>query len=446
MATKKRYQTVLFLLLLLFSFGCAEKTTHKIDLSVELSNPFLEAGKKQVTTLKVGLTGFDLPTQDRAPVNVALVLDRSGSMSGDKIVKAKEAALLVVDMLGKDDIFSLITYDTEVRTLVPATKLTDKSSVKSKIRRITDGGSTALFGGVSKGISEVDKFLDVNRVNRVILLSDGIANVGPSSPYELGRLGISAAKKGISVTTIGLGLGYNEDLMTQLALKSDGNHAFVENSRDLVTIFNKELGDVLSVVAQDVNIKIICDDNIRPVRVLDREATIRGSEITLNLNQLYSNQEKYILLEVEVPAGSVNKKQQIAMVDIDYNNLKTGRRDKMKGRTSVNFTKSKEVVKKSVNKDVAVKAVKATANMRSKAAVKLRDKGDILGAEKLMMQNTADFKGFGAMYQDDELMMEAEESEKMEKLLKEEKNWNRTRKTLKKKQQETTSQQKKYKK
>ena len=109
-----------------------------------------------------------------------------------------------------------------------------------------------MFSGVSKGASEVRKFLDSNRVSRVILLSDGLANLGPSTPSELGQLGHSLSKEGISVTTIGLGLGYNEDLMTQLAGMSDGNHAFVQNYSDLTKIFAAEFNTALTVVANQL--------------------------------------------------------------------------------------------------------------------------------------------------------------------------------------------------
>ncbi len=103
-----------------------------------------------------------------------------------------------------------------------------------------------------KGSSEVRKFINRNRVNRVILISDGIANVGPSSPEALGNLGASLGKEGISVTTIGLEAEYNEDLMTKLAMYSDGNHAFAETPQDLARIFDHEFNDILSVIAQDV--------------------------------------------------------------------------------------------------------------------------------------------------------------------------------------------------
>ena len=160
----------------------------QIQLDVALGNPVLLANEKQTTFVKVGLTGFEMKSDEARPsVNVAIVLDRSGSMSGEKIERAKEAAKMAIDRLAEKDIVSIITYDHTVNVLLPATKVTDKGYIKNEISKIQSGGNTALFAGVSKGAAEVRKFLEENRVNRVILLSDGLANVGPSSPAEVGQ-------------------------------------------------------------------------------------------------------------------------------------------------------------------------------------------------------------------------------------------------------------------
>ncbi len=177
----------------------------QVKLDVAMGNPVLMAGQKHTTYLKVGLTGFEIEKNiKRAPVNISLVIDKSGSMSGDKMNKAKEAAIMAVNRLDKNDIVSIISYDSTVNVLVPSTKLTDKSSIIAMIKTIEATGGTALFAGVSKGAAEIDKFFDKNKVNRVILLSDGQANVGPSSPGALGDLGKALGKRGIAVTTIGL--------------------------------------------------------------------------------------------------------------------------------------------------------------------------------------------------------------------------------------------------
>jgi Ca-activated chloride channel family protein len=156
------------------------EATSGVRLGVTLSNPVVMAGGRQRDYLKVSLTGYaPQATTRRPPANVALVLDRSGSMQGEKIEKAREAALVALDMLDSRDVLSVVVYDDTVTVLVPATPLENKTRIARAIRSIEPGDMTALFAGVSKGASELRKYLADERVNRVILLSDGLANVGP---------------------------------------------------------------------------------------------------------------------------------------------------------------------------------------------------------------------------------------------------------------------------
>ncbi|MGD8236004.1 MAG: VWA domain-containing protein, partial [Chromatiales bacterium] len=202
----KQHSFTLLITLFLTSLLALPAQARQIELSAELGTPVVEAGRAHKTFLKISLTGFELSgLKERTPANVALVLDESGSMTGEKLEEAKEAALLAVDLLNGDDILSIISYDSHVKVLVPATRVADKSDIRRAIRAMKAGGQTALFAGVSKGAREIRKFIDKERVNRIILLSDGQANVGPSTTTELGELGMSLGKEGISVTTIGLG-------------------------------------------------------------------------------------------------------------------------------------------------------------------------------------------------------------------------------------------------
>lgn len=378
----------LFLLVLLFASPLAP--CKLVELDAALGTPYLLAGEKQTAFLRVALTGFPMEgKKHRPPVNVAIVLDKSGSMTGEKIEQAKEAALMVMDRLERDDIVSLVAYDSTVRVVVPATRLTDRAAVSSAIRRIQAGGTTALFAGVSKGAAEVREFLAPHRVNRIILLSDGLANVGPSSPGDLAELGASLIKEGISVTTIGLGLGYNEDLMAQLAFNSDGNHLFAESAYDLNNRFNLEFGDVLSVVAQEVDILIDCAQGVRPVRVLNREADIIGRTIRLGMNQLYGNQLKYAVVEIEVPAAPSGTSRTLAEVTVRYRNMETLARDELRSAVSATFTASQALVDRSANKKVMGSVVRQLGAERSKMAMRLRDQGRVEEARQILLDNAA---------------------------------------------------------
>ena len=434
------------LLVVLSVFMTAGASARTIDLQVNLGTPVMEAGKNQKTFLKIGLRGFDLPVEsDRAPVNMAIVLDRSGSMAGEKLARAREAAIKAIGLLQSGDIVSVVTYDSVVNVVVPATKVDDKQSIYRAIRRIRDGGRTALFAGVSKGASEVRKFLDKTRVNRIILLSDGLANIGPSTPSELGQLGASLGREGISVTTIGLGLGYNEDLMTQLAGMSDGHHAFVQNSADLNRIFAAEFNTALTVVANQFNITIRCADSIRPIRVLGRRAQIIGQEVHINLNQLSSNQEKYVMLEVEVPPGVAGEEMDLASVDVSYLDLKAKRRDSLQKTVSVNFTKEREKVKRAVNKPVMDSAAEQVINQLSKEAVELRDQGKTEAAKQYIEQGLGSLKesfserGIAASPRVQELEEEVQQDAAE---MDDDRNWNKKRKSMRQRQFKYDNQQK----
>jgi len=324
-----------------------------VGCDARLDRSILPAGRTEKTVIRIDLDVPDAPREnERPPVNLTLVLDRSGSMSGDKIAKAREAAIAALRRLGAHDLFSLVVYDHTVQTLIPPQSAANSEWIESRIRTIQTGGNTALYGAVSQGAAEIRKNLGGEYVHRVVLLSDGLANVGPSSPEDLARLGTALAKEGISVTTIGIGNDFNEDLMTRLAERSDGNHYFVENSRDLPRIFAAELGDVLSVVARKVIIEIDCPDGVRPLRVIGRDGRIRGNRVEVHLNQLYGGQQKYVLLEVEVAGGKAGEKKEVARARCNYENALTSRNEKSEAQVQVAFSKRQEEVRASASREV----------------------------------------------------------------------------------------------
>lgn len=286
----------------------------QVSMRTDLDYSVLPASEQHGRVyLKLALKGIALAgNQARVPANVALVIDRSGSMRGEKIKRAQQAANLAVDLLGPQDDLSVISYASSAETMLESTGVEDKLRIKAMINRLEATGGTALYDGVRAGAVEVRKRFDTTHVNRIILLSDGQANKGPSTPGELGELGAELGKAGISVTTIGLGTRYNEDLMSDLAGYSDGNHMFVKNANDLLTAFRLEFGDVMAVVAQQVQVIIQCAPGVTPKRLLGREGSINGQRVEVNLAQLYGKQEKYVLLEMKVPAGADGQSLDIA--------------------------------------------------------------------------------------------------------------------------------------
>jgi Ca-activated chloride channel family protein len=417
-------------------------SANDITLDTRLGQRVLAAGKTQRIFLRVSLEGIAHGSRkERSPVNIALVLDRSGSMRGKKLAQAKQAALLALSRLDRSDVTAIIAYDDRVQTVLAATRLSDRADARARVRALEAGGRTALYAGVKRGLGEVGKFLSADRVNRLILLSDGLANVGPSTPAQVARLGQIAAGQGISITTIGLGLGYNEDLMARLAGASDGNHAFVEHAEDLVDIFDKEFADVLSVVAQDIEIIIKCRAGFRPIRVLGRSAQITGPKVKLRLNQAYGGQRKYVILEVEVAADkAVAGVAEIAGVEVSYTGMGSNSREKETATIGAKFSTSKDEVDASIDADVMTAVATQIATVTSEKAVKLRDQGDREGARKLLEENATYLRDKARQYKAPALERMSRQNAGIADQLSDS-DWSKSRKQLRARQHRQKSQQ-----
>jgi Ca-activated chloride channel family protein len=376
----------------------AAQAGEPIGLEARLAQPVMKGGEAHKNYLRVALQGCKpQPAQNRTPVNVAFVIDRSGSMQGDAIAQAREAAIMAINRLLPTDIAAVVIFDHRVDVLVAAQNVTAPSLFTDLIRQIGVRGSTAIHAGVLAGGAEVAKFKEARRLNRVVLLSDGQANVGPTRPDEFGALGQALLAQGISVSTIGLGLRYNEDLMLQLARAGDGNHAFAREPTDLIQIFNKEFDDVLSSCAQTVSIDIELKPGVRAVRALSREGAIEGQRATFALNQVYAATEHYVLLEVELDKTlAADGEQELGHVKVGYTLPGSGARQTLDAGIRARFSRSDEDIKAGIDTKVSEAVVEQITRERTRRAVLLQDQGRVKEARELLMQNANEIQGLTA--------------------------------------------------
>lgn len=364
-----------------------------VTLKVEPAQAVLTADTNQQAQVRISISAPSRPAageKERPRVNLAIALDRSGSMAGmRKLENAKQAAKSALNMLSERDRFALIVYDDVAKVLVPSTPVTEENRrrISEQIDAISPGSCTALFAGVSLAAAELNKLrAESGWVNRLLLLSDGLANVGPSSPSELGRLGGGLVKERISVSTVGVGGDYNEDLMTALAQNSDGNFYFVENSRDLSLIFEKELGSALAVVAQGVTVRIICPEGVKPRGILGHECRIDGQAVELKFNQIYAGHDKVLILQLEVPPQPVAEKVEIAEVKLEYLTANAGAAVHLARNVQVGFSANRETVEKSVNQEVFADVALQKSAVLREAAVEAADAGDFARAKRQLQQ------------------------------------------------------------
>lgn len=219
---------------------------------VKLSTKFLTTQNAHQVGLLVTLAG-DAPAR-RAPINVALVLDRSGSMGGMPIEAAKEAARRFASFLGTNDRLSIVTFDDRIETIFGPARAGDPAALTA-IDGITSRGSTNLSGGWLKGMQHVKRGL-VEGTNRVVLLTDGQANAGVTDLSQLVGMTTGAAAERVSTTCIGFGAGFNETLLEPMAQEGAGNYWFIESEDQMTLIFESEIEGLVALSAQNVEIEV----------------------------------------------------------------------------------------------------------------------------------------------------------------------------------------------
>lgn len=310
------------------------------------SAKIIERGDK--TYLQVGLQAIKGERPRRPALNIALVIDRSGSMLEDeKLVLAIRAARDAVGRLQKGDYVSVITFDDTAQVLVPATL--DHRRADRQMGEITHGGGTNIYDGLRLGYQEVAKHAGRDGVNLVLLLSDGEVTAGNSDPEAFRNMVENHADKEVQTSAIGMGISFDEELMQALARTGGGSYHFVKDGADAKRVFAKEFDDLGQVVARAVKVRIVLAKDVGFVRALGQnvldakavQATRRQERkidqkvydelgITRNrkedepgIKMLIPNfrrgESHVIMLEIQAPRGRGTRK--LADVHLKYKDL-----------------------------------------------------------------------------------------------------------------------------
>jgi Ca-activated chloride channel family protein len=254
------------------------------------------------------------PRSGRLPLNAGFVLDRSGSMDGQKLRLVKQAVRDGLERLEAADTFSITMYDNEVDVLVPgmAGSAEGRSMAAGRLAGVEAGGSTNLCEGWLRGAEQVALRLADGSVARVFLLTDGLANVGITDPVELERHASELRRRGIATTAFGVGADFDEHLLARLAAAGGGNFYYIETARQIPDFISSELGEALEVVARAAGLEVRAPDGVE-VESLGPEPVERRDATTwwIALGDLVSGQLREIVLRLRFPYGRVDGEHRV---------------------------------------------------------------------------------------------------------------------------------------
>jgi Ca-activated chloride channel family protein len=289
-----------------------------VSLTSELSQGMLLQNGTHELFVCLGIRGREEVPVERPGLNLALVIDRSGSMASEhKLDYAKSAADQLVERLGPRDRLALITYSSGMRVDVASMPVVSRDVFHNAIAAIRSDGGTNLFGGMRAGYDEVLRARGGDRLDRVILLSDGLVNEGLTDPLAIAAQAASFGERGVHVSTLGLGLSYDDILMRNIAQHSGGNYQYIAQPEEMATFLGRELDELARVVARDPVVRLRLGRGVRVAEVYGYAFHQDAEGVTIPISDIFSGEERKVVLRLEVPA-SPKKRQPITRASLRF--------------------------------------------------------------------------------------------------------------------------------
>jgi Ca-activated chloride channel homolog len=318
------------------------------------------------------------------PANLGLVLDRSGSMDGEKMDNLKEAVGYVADHLSDKDLVSVTIFDDQVESLIPNQPAKNREDIKSKVARVIPRGGTQISDGLKTGMAEVKKGYSRDRVNRVLLLTDGQTWDDEDACMKLAGF---VGKQGIAITSIGIGDEWNEKLLLQIAERSHGDSHWIQNPISILDVFRQEVEGMQSVAAVNLKVTARLSQGVKPVKVYSTipmitdvsKKAVSGQGVVVDLGSLDGKKGQAVLIEARVPSQKAGKFR-LGIIEVTYDVPSQGIKGKsIKTDLFVNFTPDAAAAAK-VNAEVMNLAEKVSAFKLQTRALSEAEAGNIAAA------------------------------------------------------------------
>ncbi len=359
----------------------------EVNLICTLSKDALPVtGQPQLTYVLLEVAPTDVMATVQMPLNFSLVLDKSGSMDGAKMNCLKDAVKRVIDLLGPDDYLSIVSFDTSPRTLVKSQQArsgSDKQALKRQVDRLSAGGGTEIAPALEAGFAELYKAYAANRINRLVLLTDGQTEHEDRCRKQAQKIGGS----GIPITALGIGGDWNEKLLLELSGATGGQADYIAGPHDIVPYFQSAVQSMQSSVVQNTELvlRLVGGVNPRKVwRVVPAIADlgyrpISDRVIAVSLGELEKGQGQALLIELMLPERPVGT-YRIAQAEVSYDApLLQLVQEKVRTDIMLNFTHDPYAAQQ-VNPRVMNIVEKVTAFKLQTRALQAAEAGDLASA------------------------------------------------------------------
>jgi len=372
-----------------------------VEASLDQSALLQASGEERFLVIEVAAEAIEGVA--RRPVHLSVVMDTSGSMAGQgKMTHARAAAQELVGLLGPEDTFSLVTFDDQAAVRLPARPVTNIPTLQRRIQGIQTGGGTNLYDGVASGLGEV--LTDPREgVRRVVVLSDGKANIGVTDASSLRRQAGSMVAEGVTISAIGLGVDYNEDLLAAMADAGGGAYRFVDRPGTLAAMFTEELQQLSSVVARQTDLQLDLADGVVLHEIYGYDINRSKDGYSVLLGDLYSGETKKLVARVSVPdrvLGAVA----VADVEVSHVDADSGSVHEAVFGVAATVTPDVRVVQASVDKDAYKQATRARVGTIVDSAARNYAKGDVVANQADMDRAKQLVERYNASFEDDDML------------------------------------------
>ncbi len=379
-----------------------------LSLSARLDQQSLVQGVDGERYMVLEITAPDVAGDLSRPVDVSVVMDVSSSMAGrGKITQSRRAVAELIEQLRPTDTFSLVTFSDQASVEIRPTPVTAPERLKRVVKGIRTNGGTNIHDGIELGLAQMEQG-EARRIQRVVLLSDGLATVGRTDPTDIIRATGQRVSQGVSVSTIGLGLDFDENLLMAMSDTGGGTYQFVDRPGQLSEMFASELHKMTQVVGREVALNLDLGPNVKLLEVYGYDTVQNGDDTTIFVGDVHGGEKRKVVARVQIPDDQVATVD-VADVALEYVNVDDGTKGLASVDLNADIVNDAALAKRSIDKDAGVLAVRAAANdMLARGAAQFAN-GRSDEAKQIFKRSRSLLRSASAQYETRDLDTDMEE-------------------------------------